>query len=130
MNEWYYEHCGQMHFFIIQNNMDVFHLISNTSHIQFFFRVMFSKDSSSGSLNKWVFPANLFRSNETYDLVSTKNNFIFTMLEKGCPQKITLLLIFPSSRDTTMTRFKIIKTFSNSELQFEFAYWYYGLLQF
>ena len=99
-------------------------LISNTSHIQFFFRVMCSNDSSPISLNKWVFPANLFKSNETYDFVSTRNNFIFTMLEKGCPQKNTLFLIFLSSNDTTMTRFKIIKTFSNSLLQFWFAYWY------
>ena len=94
------------------------HLISNISHIQFSFRVMFSNDSSPVSLNKWVFPANLFRSNETYDFISDKNNFIFTMLEKGCPQKKTLFLIFLSSSDTTMTRFNIIRIFSNSELQF------------
>ena len=35
------------------------------------------------------------------------------MLEKGCRRKNTL-----SSNDTTISRFKIIKTFSNSELQF------------
>ena len=93
-------------------------LISNTSHIQFFFRVMFSNDRSPVNLNKWVFLVNWFRSNEMYDLVSAKNNFIFTMLEKGCPQNHTLFLIFLISSDTTMTRFRIIRIFSNSELQF------------
>ena len=95
-----------------------FHLISNTSLIQFVFRVAFSNDSSPGSLNKWVFLANLFRSNETYDFVCAKNNFIFTMLEKGYPQKKTLFLIFLSSSDATMTRFKIIRISVYSELQF------------
>ena len=93
------------------------HLISDTCHIQFFFRVTFSNDSSPVNLNKWVFPANWFRSNETYDFVSAKNNFIFTMFEKGCPQKNTLFLIFLSSSNTTMTRFRIIRVFSNPELQ-------------
>ena len=41
------------------------HLISNTSHIQFFLKVTFSNDSSPASLNKFIFPAILFRSNET-----------------------------------------------------------------
>ena len=41
------------------------HLISNMSHIKFFFKVMLSNDSSPVNLNKWVFPAILFRSNET-----------------------------------------------------------------
>ena len=50
--------------------------------------------------------------------MSAKNSFIFTMLEKGCPQKSILFFIFLSSRDTTMTRFRIIKIFNNPELQF------------
>ena len=93
------------------------HLISNTSHIQFFFRVMFFNDSSPSNLNRWVFPANWFRSNETYDFVSAKSNFIFIMFEKGCPPKNTLFLVFLSSSNTTMTRFRIIRIFSNPELQ-------------
>ena len=94
------------------------HLISNTSHIQFFFRVTFSNDRSPVNLNKWVFLANWFRSNKMYDFVSAKNNFIFTKLEKDHPQKNTLFSIFLSSSNTTMTRVKIISIFSNSELQF------------
>ena len=95
------------------------HLIFNTSHIQFFFRAMFSNDSSPVNLNKWVFLANWFRSNnKMYDFVSAKNSFIFTMLEKGCPQKNTLFLFFLTISDITMNRFRIIRIFSNSELQF------------
>ena len=40
------------------------------------------------------------------------------MFEKGCPQKNILFLIFLSSSDTTMTRFRIIQTFNSPELQF------------
>ena len=93
------------------------HLISNTSHIQFFLRVTFSNDGSPVNLNKCVFLANWFRSNEMYDFVSAKNNFIFTMLDKACPQKNMLFLIFLSSSNTTMTTFRIIRIFSNPELQ-------------
>ena len=80
------------------------HLISNTSHIQFFLKVMFSNDSSPVSLNKYVFLAILFRSSEILDFVCARNNFIFTMLEKCCPPKNTLFLIFLKSSDTTITR--------------------------
>ena len=62
-------------------------LISNTSHTQFFFRMTLSDDSSPINLNKCVFMAGWFKFREMYDFVSAKNSFIFTMLEKGCPQK-------------------------------------------
>ena len=94
------------------------HLIYNTSHIQFFFRVTFSKDNSLVNLNRCVFPANWFRSNEMYDLVSAKTSFIFTMLEKGCPLKNILFLIYINSSDTTMTKFRTIGIFNKPELQF------------
>ena len=99
-------------------------LISNMSHIQFFFRVTFSNDSSSVSLNKWVFLANLFRSNEMYDFVSAKNNFIFTMLEKGCSKRIHsfwsfLEVVIPLWPDLRSLRLSVTLSYS-----FEFAYWY------
>ena len=45
-------------------------------------------------------------------------SFIFTKLEKGCPQNNMLFLIFLSSGDTTMTKLKIIRVFNNAVLQF------------
>ena len=94
------------------------HLISNTSYIQFFLRVTLSNDNSPVNLNKCVFPVILFRSNKTWNFVPARNNFIFTMFEKSCPWKNTLFLIFLRSSTTAITRFTIIKIFSNSELQF------------
>ena len=41
------------------------HHISNMSHIQFFLKIILSKDSSPVNLNKCVFLAILFRSNDT-----------------------------------------------------------------
>ena len=52
-----------------------------------------------------------------YELVLARTSFIFTMLEKGCPQKNIPFLIFLNSSDTTMTRFRIIRVFSKPELQ-------------
>ena len=94
------------------------HLICNTSHIQFFFRMTFSNNSSPDNLNKCVFLTSWFRSNEMYDFVSAKNSFIFTTLGKGCPQKNMLFLIFCSNSNATMMRFRIIRIFNNPELQF------------
>ena len=63
------------------------HLISNTSHIQFFFRVTLCDDSSPINLNKCVFPADWFKFRETYDMVSAKNSFILHHVRKGLSPK-------------------------------------------